>query len=143
MCCTSASLLKVELEHHAIDSPLEGVIDEVFAEAGEHVSRGVRIALAHSTSDLWVEANIKETELTSVHAGAGVEIRLDAAQGICRGEVERIGDAATSEFALIPTANPTGAFIKITQRAPVRISIGADCIGARPGAMATLKIRTQ
>lgn len=132
------SLLKVELEHHAIDSPLEGVIDEVFAEAGEHVSPGARIALAHSTTDLWVEANIKETEQASVHTGAGVEIRIDASQRICRTEVERIGDAATSEFALIPNANPTGVFTKITQRVPVRISIGA-----RPGAMATLKIRTQ
>ncbi len=137
------SLLKVELEHHAIDSPLDGVIDEVFTEAGEHVSPGVRIALAHSTADLWVEANIKETELAGVRKGANVEIQLDAAHEACRGEVEGIGDAATSEFALIPNANPTGVFTKITQRVPVRITIGADCIGARPGAMATLKIRTQ
>lgn len=137
------SLLKVELEHHAVDSPLDGVIDEVFAEPGEHVGAGARIALAHSPDDLWVEANIKETELAGVRSGASVEIQLDARRESCRGEVERIGEAATSEFALIPNANPTGVFTKITQRVPVRISIGADCIGARPGAMATLKIRTQ
>ncbi len=137
------SLLKVELEHHAVDSPLDGVIDEVFAEPGEHVGAGARIALAHSPDDLWVEANIKETELAGVRIGASVEIQLDAGRESCLGEVERIGEAAISEFALIPNANPTGVFTKITQRVPVRISIGADCIGARPGAMATLKIRTQ
>ncbi|MFT3724292.1 MAG: HlyD family efflux transporter periplasmic adaptor subunit [Hyphomonadaceae bacterium] len=137
------SLLKVELEEHAIDSPLGGVIDEIFAEPGEHVSPGARIALAHAPDKTWIEANIKETELADVRIGARVEIQLDASSRGCAGEVERIGDAATSEFALIPNANPTGVFTKITQRVPVRISIGGDCIGVRPGAMATLKIRTQ
>jgi membrane fusion protein (multidrug efflux system) len=137
------ALLKVELEHHTVESPLDGVIDDVFAEAGEYVGPGARIALAHSPDDLWVEANIKETELAGVRIGASVEIQLDAGRESCRGEVERIGEAAISEFALIPNANPTGVFTKITQRVPVRIAFGADCIGARPGAMATLKIRTQ
>jgi membrane fusion protein (multidrug efflux system) len=137
------SLLKVELEQHAIGSPLDGVIDEVFAHAGEHVGPGARIALAHATGDLWIEANIKETELAGVQVDAAVEILFDAARDSCTGSVERIGEAATSEFALIPNANPTGVFTKITQRVPVRIAIGADCSGVRPGAMATLKIRTQ
>ncbi len=101
---------------------------------------GACIALAHSTGDLWLEATIKETERAGVRTAAGSEMRLDAAHEACSGVVERIGDAATSKFALIPNANPTVVFNKITQRVAVRIAIGADCIGARPGAMATLKI---
>lgn len=134
------ALQKVELEQHTIASPLDGVIDEMFADAGEHVAPGARIALAHDPRAMWVEANIKETDLARVKLGAGVEIRLDAAAGPCRGRVQRIGDAATSEFALIPNANPTGVFTKITQRVPVRIALGSDCTQVRPGAMATLKI---
>ena len=130
------------LDQHAILSPLDGVIDEVFADQGEHVAPGSRIALAHDPDDMWIEANIKETDLAGVRAGAPVEIRLDASHEVCRGQVQRIGDAATSEFALIPNANPTGVFTKITQRVPVRISIGGDCRQVRPGAMATLKIST-
>ena len=134
------ALQKVELEQHAIMSPLSGVIDEVFADEGEHVAPGARIALAHDPGDVWIEANIKETDVARVKVGARVEIHLDASHEGCEGWVRRIGDAATSEFALIPNANPTGVFTKITQRVPVRVSVGRECAQVRPGAMATLKI---
>ena len=132
--------LRLDLEHHTLISPVDGVVDEVFADAGEHVQAGARIALAHATAGLWIEANVKETDIARVAVGAGVDIRLDAATRNCSGAVERIGAAATSEFALVPNANPAGVFTKITQRIPVRIRIGADCEQVRPGAMATLRI---
>jgi membrane fusion protein (multidrug efflux system) len=135
------SLIKLELGQHTIASPIDGMIDEVFAEAGEYVAPGVRIALAHEARGLWMEAHIKETDLPRIAVGATVEIRLDASRAACHGEVERIGEAATSEFALLPNANPAGVFTKITQRVPVRIRIGAACGPVRPGAMATLRIR--
>ena len=133
-------VLKVELKQHRVESPLAGVVDEVFAEPGEHVAAGARLALAHGDA-VWIEANIKEPELPRIRVGAEVEIRLDAARGTCRGVVERIGDAAASEFAVVPNANPAGVFTKITQRVPVRVTLGAECGRARPGAMATLRIR--
>jgi len=133
--------LKLDLERHAVPSPVDGIIDEVFADAGEHVQAGARIALAHATADMWIEANIKETDIARVGAGASVDIRLDAATTSCHGSVERIGAATTSEFALVPNANPAGVFTKITQRIPVRIRIGGDCEQVRPGAMASLRIR--
>ncbi|MCC6829655.1 MAG: HlyD family secretion protein [Novosphingobium sp.] len=133
-------LLKVELKQHRVESPLAGVVDEVFAEPGEHVAAGARLALAHGDG-VWIEANIKEPELPRVRVGAEVEIHLDASRVACRGVVERIGDAAASEFAVVPNANPAGVFTKITQRVPVRVKLGADCGRARPGAMATLRIR--
>jgi membrane fusion protein (multidrug efflux system) len=72
------ALQKVELEQHTIASPLNGEIDEVFADAGEHVAPGARIALAQDPADMWIEANIKGTDLGRVQVGADVEIRLDA-----------------------------------------------------------------
>lgn len=135
------ALLKADLALHAIASPIDGVIDEVFAEAGEHVSPGARLALAHAREGVWLEANIKETDLPRIALGATAEIRMDAAREPCGGVVERIGDAAISEFALIPNANPAGVFTKVTQRVPVRVKLGADCREVRPGAMATLRIR--
>lgn len=135
------AVLKVELEQHAIRSPLDGVIDEVFAEPGEHVAPGTRLALAHDDAAMWLEAHIKEPDLPRIAIGAAVEIHLDAARAACHGSVERIGAAAMAEFALIPNANPAGVFTKITQRVPVRIRMDADCVGARPGAMASLRIR--
>lgn len=133
--------LKLDLEHHAVTSPIDGVVDEVFVETGEHIEAGARIALAHATDDVWIEANIKETDIARVALGATVEIRLDAATRSCSGAVDRIGEATTSEFALIANANPAGVFTKVTQRVPVRVRIGAACEQVRPGAMANLRIR--
>lgn len=135
------ALKKDERGRHVIVSPVDGVIDEVFADAGEYVSPGARIALAHDPAHVWIEANIKETEIGKVGRGAEVQVRLDASRGTCPGRVERIGESATAEFALIPNANPTGVFTKITQRVPVRVSVDAACKGLRPGGMARLTIR--
>jgi len=135
------ALRKVELAQHAIASPIDGVVDEVFADRGEYVAPGARIGLMHNAAGVWIEANIKETEISRVRDGAQVEVRLDATPGrICAAHVDRIRNAAAAEFALIPNANPTGVFTKITQRVPVRILMDSDCGELRPGAMATLKI---
>jgi membrane fusion protein (multidrug efflux system) len=137
------SLQKVALDQHVIESPLAGVIDEVFADKGEYIVTGARLALAHDPADLWIEANVKETDIARIRVGASAEARLDASPGrACAGRVERIGSAATAEFALIPNANPTGVFTKITQRVPVRVSLEGPCAQLRPGAMASLRIVT-
>jgi membrane fusion protein (multidrug efflux system) len=137
------SLQKVALGQHEIASPINGVVDEVFADKGEYVTPGARIALAHNDADLWIEANIKETEIARVTIGAAVEVRLDASPShVCIGRIERIGSAAATEFALIPNANPTGVFTKITQRVPVHVSLEGLCAQLRPGAMANLRIAT-
>jgi len=103
------ALLKVELHQHDVLSPLDGVIDEVYAEPGEHVPPGARLALAHDEGAMWLEARITEPDLPRIIAGATVEIHLDAAREACHGTVERIGAAAMAEFELIPNANPAGA----------------------------------
>jgi membrane fusion protein, multidrug efflux system len=134
-------LRKVELARHAIASPINGVVDEVFADNGEYVAPGARIALLHNATDLWIEANVKEAEIARVSAGARVEVRLDAAPDrACTGRVDRVRSATAAEFALIPNANPTGVFTKIAQRVPVRIVIDGSCEQLRPGAMASLRI---
>jgi membrane fusion protein (multidrug efflux system) len=115
----------------------------VFADKGEYIVTGARLALAHDPADLWIEANVKETDIARIRVGASAEARLDATPGrACSGRVERIGSAATAEFALIPNANPTGVFTKITQRVPVRVSLESPCTQLRPGAMASLRIVT-
>jgi membrane fusion protein (multidrug efflux system) len=135
------ALKQVELEQHTLASPVGGVVDDVFADEGEYIAPGARIALVHDPADIWIEANIRETEIGRVLEGARVSISFDALPGkVCSGAVEHIRSAAAAEFALIPNANPTGVFTKITQRIPVRVAFGKDCPRTRPGSMVTLKI---
>ena len=73
-------------------------------------------------SDLWVEANYKESQLPHIHEGSEVTMRVDAVPDVTfRGRVERISDATGSAFSLLPVDNATGNFVKVEQRVMVRI----------------------
>ena len=68
-------------------------------------------------------------------AGRGVwrTVSVDAYPDMkFKGKVKSIGDSATSEFALLPTPNPSGNFTKITQRLPVRVKIDQQGRKFRP-----------
>jgi len=65
-----------------------------------------------------------------------VRIEVDAYPDIdFEGKVSRIGDAATSQFALLPRLNESGTFTKITQRIEVRIDLGQHQSMLKPGMM--------
>ncbi|MGA7800190.1 MAG: HlyD family secretion protein [Gammaproteobacteria bacterium] len=115
---------QVQLDDRVVRSPLDGVVDKTFIQPGEYVSAGQPILMMHAPDDVWVEANIKETEVDELREGQPVHIHVDAyPDQTFRGHVRVIGHAATSQFALLPDPNPSGNFTKITQRIPVRITI--------------------
>jgi membrane fusion protein (multidrug efflux system) len=97
--------------------------------------------LVHNPAAVWVEANIKETDIRHLSPGMTVDVAIDAyPDQTFSGTVERIGEAATSEFALLPNPNPSGNFTKVTQRLPVRIALKPSAIPLRPGMMAVVNI---
>ena len=132
---------KLDLDDRVIRSPINGVVDRVFVDQGEYITPGQRLALIHDPKKIWIEANIKETEVRKLRVGHAAEISIDAyPDKTFKGVVISIGDSATSEFALLPTPNPSGNFTKITQRLPVRILIDQDGRRLRPGMMVVVKI---
>ena len=132
---------RLDVQDREIRSPVDGVVARTFVEVGEFVSPGQRIALVYDPKALWVETNIRETELDRVRVGQRVEIAVDAyPDRKLEGRVERIGLAATSEFALLPSPNPSGNFTKITQRVPVRIALPEHADLLRPGMMVVVYI---
>ena len=73
--------------------------------------------------------------------GQPVRIVVDAYPDLdLIGRVERIGQATTGEFALLPNPNPSGNFTKVTQRLPVRIAIDQRENKLRPGMMVEIRI---
>ncbi len=134
---------RLDLEDRTVRSPLSGVVDRKFVEAGEYVSPGQRLMLLHDPAQVWIEANIKETDLRRLAVGQAVRVRVDAyPDETFEGKVERIGHSATSTFALLPSPNPSGNFTKITQRVPVRIALAQREARLRPGMMVEIKIAT-
>lgn len=131
----------VDIADRRIVSPADGKIVMTFVRRGEHVSPGQRILMFHDPDRIWVEANVKETDIRLLRSGMKAEIRVDAYPGkVYPGEVFRIGRAATSQFALLPDPNPSGNFTKITQRLPVRIQLMEKHPELRPGMMVEVSL---
>ena len=133
--------MQVDVEDRTIKSPVPAVIDRTFVLPGEYVAAGQRILMLHNPNEVWVEANIKETQVGEVKLGQPVHVSVDAYPGIpFTGKVTRIGSATTARFALLPTPNPSGNFTKITQRVPVKIDIVNPPRPLTPGMMVEVEI---
>lgn len=132
---------KVIIDKHQVRSPIDGVVDEMFFDAGERSLSGFRVALIHDPDKVWVSANIRETHIRHVKVGAPARIKVDSDPGaIVTGRVSVIRQLTVSEAALMPNPNATGIFTKITQRIPVRIDLDQANTQLRPGSMVHVSI---
>ncbi len=129
------------IAQRSIRAPIPGIIDRVFVENGEFVGPGRRVLMLHNPENVWVEANIKETQVRRLSVDQIVHITVDAyPDDNFMGKVEKIGTAATSRFALLPTPNPSGNFTKVTQRIPVKIAFTKQPKRLSPGMMVEVEI---
>ncbi|CPR14312.1 HlyD family secretion protein [Brenneria goodwinii] len=133
--------LKQEIADRALRSPVNGVVDRTIGNVGDYIQEGQWVMMVHDPRNLWVEANIKETAIEHVQVGQKVDITVDAYPGVTfLGHIMRVGNAATNQFALLPSPNPSGNFTKITQRVPVRIALDRPDTRLKPGLMAEVNI---
>ncbi len=133
--------LQVDLSNRTLVSPIDGVIGRAFVEAGEFVAEGQRLMSVHDPDAIWVEANVRETEIGRLAVGQPVEIGVDAYPGeTFLGQIARIADAANSQYALLPRLNESGTFTKVTQRLEVRIAVESDDGRLKPGMMVEVRI---
>lgn len=79
------------------------------------------------TSDIWIDANYKETQLRHIQPGSKVSIKVDAFPDIdFEGEVSGISTATGTSLSLIPQDNSAGNFVKVRQHVPVRSDFAGD-----------------
>ena len=124
------------LAYGQILSPVAGVVTQRTAEVGSRVSPGQQLMMVVETGDLWVTANFKETQLARMHPGQKVKIAVDALHRDFDGEVESMPAVTGSRTSVLPPENATGNYVKVIQRMPVRIRLGAgqpDLDKLRPG----------
>ena len=132
---------ELDLRDRRILSPIDGVVDRTFVNASEFVSAGQRLLMIHDPRRIWVDANVKETDIRHLKLGAPAKISVDAyPDSVFTGKITRIGNAATSEFALLPTPNPSGNFTKIAQRLTIRVALEKTSDVLRPGMMVEVNI---
>jgi membrane fusion protein (multidrug efflux system) len=129
---------QLDLEDRVIRSTINGVVDKTFVESGEFVRQGQRLMVAHDPGTIWVEVNIKETQIARLRRGdSTVDAYPDVQLG---GQVESIGTSTTATYALLPNPNPSGNFTKVTQRLPVRITLDKADRRLHPGMMVEVRI---
>jgi membrane fusion protein (multidrug efflux system) len=115
------SLAQTNLGYTRIVAPEDGIVSERKVRAGQLVSPGTQV-LTLVQSEVWVQANYKETQVRHMRAGDGAEVKVDAFPGVVfHGKVDQVAPASGSQFALLPPDNATGNFTKIVQRVPVKI----------------------
>ncbi len=137
-------LANLHVQETKILSPIPGVISKRLVDQGQVVQVGQPLLIVNDPADKWVVANVEETKVRRVHPGARVEVEVDAFPGKdFEGRVEFIGSAASSEFALLPAENPSGNFIKVTHRIPVRISVKDPQNILKPGMMVVVAIKAR
>jgi membrane fusion protein, multidrug efflux system len=113
----------LQLRRTTIESPIDGIVSKR-PVPGSYATAGVPVMVVVADTDLWVEANFKETELTRVRPGQKATIRVDTyPDSQCTGTVSSIAQATGAEFAVLPPQNASGNWVKVVQRIPVRISV--------------------
>jgi membrane fusion protein (multidrug efflux system) len=116
----------LDLADTVVRAPVDGYVSRMRLQPGEWLEAGEAAFTIIDPQATWIEANLKETQLTHVEVGQRVEVEVDAyPDQVWQGEVASISPATGAEFALIPPQNATGNWVKVVQRLPVRIAVEA------------------
>ena len=123
-----------QLDHSVVRAPFDGIVTAVDSlqpgtlviSAMSAFSTTSAVGLVAS-KNVWIDANLKETELTYVRNGNPVEITVDTYPGCTwSGQVDAISAGSDSTFSALPSENSSGNWVKVVQRIPVRIKIGSS-----------------
>ncbi len=147
---SEASLRDAELQrsYAVIKAPVSGRVSRKAAEVGNRIQAGQAL-FALVESEVWVQANFKETQLSHLKVGSEVEIEVDALPGRhFAGHIDSFSAASGAQFALLPPDNATGNFTKVVQRVPVKILFDEKAIAdvreqIRPGISVVVRIAVQ
>jgi membrane fusion protein (multidrug efflux system) len=124
---------RLELGYTVLLAPNDGVVAKRNAEPGALVQVGQVLLSLVPEKEVWVTANLKETQLADVAVGDPAEFSVDAYPGLTfHGKVESLSPATGARFALLPPDNATGNFTKVVQRVPVRIAVDDRADPAHP-----------
>jgi multidrug resistance efflux pump len=124
-----------------VQAPFDGIVIAEPVAIGANVAAGQAIVSIVDPTQLWVNANIEETNIGRVKVGQTVTVHVDALGVDVPGKVDAVTPATASIFSILPSSNASGNFTKVTQLVPVRIAVN---LGSQPlllGANVEVKIR--
>jgi membrane fusion protein, multidrug efflux system len=104
-----------DLRHTRVLASVDGVATNVSAlQPGNFLPASQTAFNLVSRENMWVEANLKETDLAHVKVGDPATIAVDAYDGRkWSAHVISIAPAAGSEFSVLPAQNSSGNWVKV------------------------------
>ena len=116
---------KLNLRYTDVFAEIDGVVTRREVNPGNNVVAGQSLMAIRSLTDIWVDANFKETELSDLRIGQPVDLHVDmyGSGHVFKGRVSGFTIGTGSTLALLPPENATGNFVKVVQRLPVRIDL--------------------
>ena len=136
----------LELSYTVVYAPIDGIVTKVEQiQIGDHVNAAAPLFALMSNSNIWVEANFKETDLTYMRPGQSATFSIDAYPGrTFTGKVISTSPGTGSSFSLLPPENSSGNWVKVVQRLPVRLSIDSnDGVPLAAGMSVVAEVDTQ
>lgn len=120
----SVNLARLNLSYCAVLATADGIVTRKEIHVGQLVQPGQPLVSIVDESEVWVDANYRESQIHNIHVGSEVSIEVDAVPGVTyKGKVVSMSNATGSATSLIPMDNATGNFVKVEQRLPVRIAL--------------------
>ncbi|MFV2304643.1 multidrug efflux MFS transporter periplasmic adaptor subunit EmrA [Escherichia coli] len=113
------------LERTRIVSPMTGYVSRRAVQPGAQISPTTPLMAVVPATNMWVDANFKETQIANMRIGQPVTITTDIYGDDVKytGKVVGLDMGTGSAFSLLPAQNATGNWIKVVQRLPVRIEL--------------------
>ncbi len=114
---------QLNLQYTTIVAPIAGIVGRRSVQPGQNVSAGQQLltVVPLDSSNIWVTANFKETQLKYMRPGQPAKISVDAYGRTYDGRVLNIAGASGARYSLLPPENATGNYVKVVQRIPVKI----------------------
>jgi membrane fusion protein (multidrug efflux system) len=125
---------RLDLGRTIIRAPVDGIVAKRDVQLGQRIVAGAHLLSIIPISQMYVNANFKEVQLKKVKVGQPVELHADlyGSSVTYRGHVAGLAAGTGSAFAVIPSQNATGNWIKVVQRLPVRIELEKDNLAKYP-----------
>ena len=121
--------ISFDIEQSTIFAEQDGIIAQMNLEEGEYIDIGKVLFAIVDEKNAWLEANLKETELTNIKVNQSAVFTPDAyPNNSWNAKIESISPATGSEFSILPPQNSSGNWVKVVQRVPVKIAIGSSII---------------
>jgi membrane fusion protein (multidrug efflux system) len=113
------------------------------ANPGDTVPAGQPLLTLVDPRQLWINANVEETQVKRLAAGQPVEIHVDALDADLAGHVRAVTPASAATFSLLPSNNTSGNFTKQTQLVPVKVELDQPEPRLSIGTSVEVRVRVQ